>query len=451
MGLSPLTFTGISKYSGDFQTILTRVTTIASFPLEQLKNEQNDITQKAQLTQELNASVKLLQERVQALAAIADANGVAATSSNTAKLSVDSVNTDTATVYSVTEVTALATAAAETSLNGYADSSSTPVSASGSLRLTVGSNQFNFSLAAPENNLLGLRDKINSLGAGVTATILTVGPNSNYLSVTANGTGAKTLSLVEDPAGSPSDFLSSANQGSDLSFKLNGVPVSRTSNQVNDLIPGLSFTVKGTTTGSEALSISLASDRTAITEAIGGFVDAYNALQTKVGGQVGLAAGLLTGDLLVREAQDVLRRAASFGLADGEVRNYSDFGLTFSQTGEISFEQSVFDALGDGGVADVFRFFATEGGLGDLAEDIGGFTDEINGLAKLAIDQYEKTNQRLNDQIASLEDRLDVLRNSYLQKLQAADALLGSLENQQSIVDASIQSLSLVLFGKKEG
>jgi hypothetical protein len=34
--------------------------------------------------------------------------------------------------------------------------------------------------------------------------------------------------------------------------------------------------------------------------------------------------------------------------------------------------------------------------------------------------------------------------------LQAADALLGRLEGQQGMVDASIQSLKFTLFGKQE-
>ena len=67
MGLSPLTFAGISQYSQDFQTILQRVTTIASFPLNQLKNEQSDIGTKRQLTSELSSSVKLFGERIKTL------------------------------------------------------------------------------------------------------------------------------------------------------------------------------------------------------------------------------------------------------------------------------------------------------------------------------------------------------------------------------------------------
>lgn len=450
MGLSPLTFSGISSYSADFQTILTRMTTIASFPLEQLKNEQADITQKAQLSNELNNTVKIFQQKLSALSEAADKKAIRATSSDTTKLSIDSVNTDVATAYSITEVSSLATAASETSTASFATSGATTVSASGSMRLTVGSTNYNIALTPAENNLVGLRDKINSLGAGVTATILTVSPTENYLSVTANGTGQKTLSLTEDPSGTPSNFLTSANQGTNLNFKLNGVSVSRVSNQVNDLVPGVSFTVKGTTTVSESLGITLASDRSQISDAITEFVDAYNTLQAKVGEQVGFSAGLLSGDILVREAQDVLRRAASFGLTDGTLKNWSDLGVTFAQTGQMTFEKSEFDAIGDANLGDIFQFFSSEEGLGELDQRISTYTNEVTGLAKVAIDQYEKTNQRLNDRISEMTDRVGAMRETYLAKLQYADSLLGRLEGQQNIVDASVNSLNLVLYGKRD-
>ncbi len=450
MGLSPLTFSGVSSYSQDFQTILTRVTTIASFPLEQLKNEQSDVVAKRQLTEELSAAVDLFREKISTLAEIADAKAINGATSNSAKLSIDTVNTDLATVYSITEVTSLATAASETSLAAFANSASTAVSPSGSLRLTVGSQTYDLTLAPDENNLIGLRNKINSLGAGVTASILTVGPTENRLSLTANGTGQKTLSLLEDPGGAATNFLTNTNQGSNLNFKLNGVPVSRISNQVNDLVPGVSFTVKGTTTGSEALSITLSSDRSKVTNALTDFVNSYNALQEKVNAQVGAAAGLLSGDLLVREAQSFLRRASSFGLPGGTVRNWSDLGVTFSQTGAAEFDSTTLQGLSESGLSEVFAFFESGSGLGELGEEITGFTDTVTGLAKVAIDQYEESELRLTSQIAEMTERIRLMRDSYLAKLQAADALLGQLEGQQQIVDASISSLNLVLMGKKD-
>jgi flagellar hook-associated protein 2 len=222
MGLTPLAFSGISQYSSDFQTILQRVTTIASFPLNQLKNEQADVAAKRQLTRELNSSVKLLGDRMTALRDVAANRAVSASSSNTSKLTIDSVNTDTLTTYNITEVSSTAKAASETTLIAYENSASTPVSATGELKLTVDGTDYEISLGEGQNNLVGLRNRINSLGAGVTASILTVDGSTNYLSITANSNGAKPITLTDDPDGAATALLTSANPGSNLNFKLNG-------------------------------------------------------------------------------------------------------------------------------------------------------------------------------------------------------------------------------------
>jgi flagellar hook-associated protein 2 len=449
MGLTPLAFSGISQYSSDFQTILQRVTTIASFPLTQLRNERQDVATRRQLTQELNSSVRLLGERLTTLKDVAANRAVAATSSNNAKLTIDSVNTDTLTAYSITEVTSLAKPATETTVSSYANSVSTLVSATGNLRLNVGGTDFNISLSESQNNLIGLRDRINTLGAGVTATILTVGENENYLSITANSNGERPITLTDDPDGAATTLLTATNPGSNLNFKLNGVAVSRSTNQVNDLIPGVSFTLKNTTEGSEALTINLASDRFRLSSAISGFVDAYNAVQGKVNGQVGQSAGLLTGDYLVREAQDILRRVASFGLGEGTVKNWSDLGVTFASTGAMSFDTQQFNGLSETRLRDSFAFFRDETGLGRFTRATAAFSEDVTGLAALQLEQYDRSDSRISEQIIRTEERINLLRQNYLSKLQAADALLGQFESQRSIMKASIESLNLVLYGRR--
>ena len=451
MGLTPLTFAGISQYSQDFQTILQRVTTIASFPLNQLKNEQQDVAAKRLLTSELSNSVKLLGDKITALKDVAANRAVSATSSNTSKLTIDSVNTDTLTTYNITDVTSIAVAAAETSLSSYASSTATQVSASGSVRLTVGTTLYDIALTSGENNLVGLRDKINTLNSGVTATILTVDAGTNYLSISANATGAKVVALREDPLGLNTSLLTATNQGSNLNFKLNGVQVGRSSNLVNDLVSGVSFTLKQTTSVAETLSIGLSSDRSKLSAAVSGFIDAYNTVQAKITGQVGKTAGLLTGDFLVREAQDILRKVSSFGLGAGSVKNWSDLGVNFSTAGQISFEVGIFNALSQTQLQDSFSFFKDTTGLGALSKSTDGFSQDVTGLASIQIDQYGKTDSRLTEQIAKLEERISVLRQTYLQKLQVADALLGNFESQRNVVSASIDGLNLVLYGKQNG
>ena len=44
MSITPLTFTGVSTYSNDFQTILSRAVQIAQLPLKALQNRDTGLT-----------------------------------------------------------------------------------------------------------------------------------------------------------------------------------------------------------------------------------------------------------------------------------------------------------------------------------------------------------------------------------------------------------------------
>ena len=301
MGLSPLTFTGVSAFSNDLQTVLNRAVAIAQIPLTRLQNEDTDLLQRQTALGQMTQPLTDLGNAVAALGKIAASKAVTASSSDSTKVSVVNTGSEAAAVYTIKEITSVAKAASETSVTAFPDSASTAVSAHGSMRLVVGSDHYDFSLGS--NNLLGLRDKINSLDAGVSATILTTS-GGNYLSISAARSGHTTLQLIDDPATTASAFLTSANQGTNAEFKLNGISISRSSNQVNDIVPGITFNILGKTDTGQSVDLTLKTDRNQLSSAINTFATNYNAVVDLVGQQVGPNAGLLSGDFLVREVQE---------------------------------------------------------------------------------------------------------------------------------------------------
>src|ERR1051326_1901137 len=207
MSTAPLAFTGVSTFSSDFQTILSRQVQIAQIPITQLQNHQSDNTQKKTLLTSLNGAVAALGSSIAALGAN---KGLVATSSDPA-ISVMNTGATQATNYTITNLQSLAKPASETSVLGYADPTLTPIPAN--LQLVLGSSSYSITLGDGQTNLVGLRDAINASGAAVTASIVTTGTgaNPNYLVVSANGNGAITLQLndVTNPA-SPVALLNHA-------------------------------------------------------------------------------------------------------------------------------------------------------------------------------------------------------------------------------------------------
>ncbi len=450
MSLTPLVFTGVSKYSSDFQTILERTVKIASLPITSLQNQQKDLVQRKVVASGLQGAVAAFGASLKSLGEIGDRRAVTGRSTNTAKVAIRSVTASTGGVYQLSKVTSIATAAAETSFSSYPDSNATAVSATGMVQLKVGENTFTVSLTPGENNLAGLRDKINGLGAGVTASILTTA-GANYLSISANTTGETTLSLKDDPGGAATDLLSAANQGTNAVFELNGVPVSQKTNLVNSVIPGLSFEVLGTTDTDEKVSLTLASDRTQLSTALSSLADSYNALVGQVDGQIGESAGLLSGSSLVREIQSVLREVTGFS-GSGDVKSLSGIGLVFNSSNKLTFDASIFAGLTDAQVRAGLDFSGnSEIGLGSLSRKVTAISDPVTGLIQAEINQYNSTGLDLDQRVSALNERVTLLQSGLAQRLQAADSLMATLEAQQSVLTASIDSLSYSLFGKRNG
>lgn len=450
MGITPLSFTGISSFSEDLRTILERTVRIASLPLQALQNETADVLTRRTQLGSLNVAAAAFQSSFEELVRVAENKALAAASSNAEAVTAANSGATAAAAYTLNEITSLAAAASETSLAGY--DSGAAVSATGTVRLTVGAQTYDLALAPEENNIGGLRDAINGLNAGVTATILTTGApaNGNFLVVTASNLGATTLALRDDPGGTNTTLLSASNQGADAVFQLNGVPVTRKSNTVNDLIGGLTFTLKQTS--ATPIELTLATTRSELSGALSDLVSKYNALTSEIDRQVGENAGLLSGDLVVRDLQDSLRQVTSYSAASGSIKGLASLGIEFDKTGVATFESATFQALSDSQINEAFDFVGSATtGLGALAARFQQATDPVTGSIKIQQDDYDRTDRRLQDQIGVLNVRVADLQASVARRLQTYDALLGQLESQQRILDASIQSVNFSLFGKQQG
>ena len=78
-------------------------------------------------------------------------------------------------------------------------------------------------------------------------------------------------------------------------------------------------------------------------------------------------------------------------------------------------------------------------------------SDPVTGLIQAEINQYDATGRDLTSRVSALNERVTLLQSGLAQRLQNADTLLASLESQQTVLTASLNSLSYTLFGKKEG
>ena len=446
---SLLPFTGISQYASDFDAALSKAVQIAQIPVTLLQAQDSTVLQQESAMGSLNTDVAALAASLSSLGTLAAGQALGATSSNPGVVSATATGATTAASYTIDSITSIASTASATSTNGFADSSSTPVSSTGVMNLVVGAN--NYALTLTTNTLVGLQDQINGLGAGVTASILTTS-SGNYLSLSANSTGATAIQLFDDPTGANTNILTqtSADAGSNASFSLNGIPDIQSSNVVNNVIPGITFTLLGTTPITAPVTLSLASDPTQLSSALQNFVTSYNAVQADATAQTGQTGGALVGNTVINQLQSALGQIGSYTSSSGTVQSLSDLGITFNGN-VLSFDQTTFNALSSTQISDAFNFIGSATtGLGGLSSNISELSNPITGVIATETAGLKQTDKDLQTQISTKNTQIAALQTALTSQFEAADALQAELQNQQESVSAALQGVSLALYGKNE-
>ena len=165
------------------------------------------------------------------------------------------------------------------------------------------------------------------------ATVLNTGNVDNpfYLSVSSVSTGESILQLRENEDDPDSNLLTSANQGTNARFKLNGLQVEKSTNQAKDVIPGVRFTISGMTSGNDTVSLTLTSSSAQLYNALQDLATNYSALLEKVDTQVGENVGVLSGDFIIRGLQNDLCGITNYS-GTGTISRLADLGIEMNDT-----------------------------------------------------------------------------------------------------------------------
>jgi flagellar hook-associated protein 2 len=337
----------------------------------------------------------------------------------------------------------------ETSTAGFANAASTQVSTPTFSLVSGSGTPYTIVLNNNNDTLAGLATAITASGAGLTASILTA-PGGDYLSVQANSPGATTLALYAGTnITTGTDLLSkAAHQGSDAVFQLNGINVDQQNNVVNSIIPGVTFTLQGAST--TPVTLTLSSDPTQLSSDLQAFVTQYNALATAVTAQTGASGGPLVGDTIVSQLRQTMQQMVGYTTSTGTVQSLADLGVQFADTtGQLTFDQSTFNALSSTQITDGLSYIgSTTSGLGGFSAQLTQFSDPITGIIQSEVTGLQTTDQDLQSQIATLNTNIANMTAALTQQYEAADAQQAELQQQQTTLSASLQGLSLVLYGQ---
>lgn len=254
-------------------------------------------------------------------------------------------------------------------------------------------------------------------------------------------------------SGDEGGYLKADEADLDAEFTFNGITITRGSNEVDDLIEGVSFTLRAVQEESDApVSLTITRNEETITEQIQTFIDTYNSAITYLNDKSAVdtttyTRGALTGNSTYLQLKINLRTIIASdvdGIESGQLMNLRELGIEINSDGTLEIEDmdALEDAIENNG-DEVEAMFNSENGLAKQFDSVlekyvqtGGIIDDSKKAINRKIDAIE-------DRIEAFEKRLEVERETLRNKFIELQKALSSLSSQQSIIDQSTSILSL--------
>lgn len=461
----------------DINSMVSQLVALERRPLDAMRAEASRLQTQVSSYGKLNSLFSGLQDASNKLAGSALWARTVATSSDDSAVAVVGGNGAAAGRYAV-NVQALAGGQTVAAATPLVDASA--LVGSGSLSIELGRwDTGSFSTQAgspavtldvgPDDTLGTLRDKINALGAGVTAALVT-DASGVRLSLRSAATGADNGFRItaSDDDGSTADAaglsrfaydptggtvgMSLKQDAADARATVNGIDIVSASNELAGVVEGLTLRLRKETT--TAVELAVERDDAGLKEAVKTFADAYSELARYIAEQTkydpaAKVGGPLQGDSGVGSLRQQMRAVLNAGSGASSVfARLSDVGLELQRDGTLTIDDARLDAA-LAQPTELQKAFAHRDNdvpanngfarrYADLAAQVlgvdGSLTTRSEGLRQ-RITRNGEQQERLNERVERFQQRL-------VAQYSAMDANLSRLNALSSYVSQQLAALT---------
>ena len=450
---SPITFSGFNQI--DFNVVLNAIMQQESAPLQALQARQSQLQATDSTYGQLASKLDSLRTASEQLSDASKLTTYAATSSDTAALTVSASADAAAGRYEVT-VNELARAQVTVSGTFSPDTDTTIVATGGSL--TIGTEPI--TIAGPVT-LKALVAAINAdANAPATASIVATEPGKYRLVLTSKNTGeanaftisnqltAGTMTFADADGNNISGDSVSDNavNATNASLLINNIPVTSTTNTLTDAIPGVTLTLLQKDPA-KTVVVSVARDDEALADRVATFVESFNDLVKFADAQATASnngtAGAIGRDSVLRGLRGALRNALLGAHGSAAFTRLAEVGLGFTRTGELTLDRGALTSALDANPLALQSLFAdtSTGAFTAVNSLIDDYTD-AGGFLPDARTRLSDEISRVGRQMDDMSARLAVRRAALQQEFTAADEAMARLNSQKS----SLSSISSDLF-----
>ena len=307
----------------------------------------------------------------------------------------------------------------------------------------------------------GVVSAINAASTGVTASLVDTGiSGSNYRIILSGPTGSEgAFTITSTPDLGFGDNGNTLQSAQDSIINFDGLTVTRNSNEISDVIEGVTMALTKTTETSVRLNI--VSDKTTLKTNLENVVTTYNDLNTLFteltaeGSEAELGGALSDDTSLVRYLQSQIRTAmfADSSTSSGSVNALRDLGVSLDKVGNLTLDESTYDNVVAANYDDVVMMLsantsdqnlydtASKGLSQDIATILEDFSDNT-GVLTTRTSKAKDELQDYKDELVKLEARMESVYQRYLTQFSAMESLMASMDTTKDYLEGQLESLS---------
>ncbi|MFS8524391.1 MAG: flagellar filament capping protein FliD [Limnochordales bacterium] len=430
----------------DTETLVQQLMAIERRPLVLMQERKNLLQQQRDAWRDINTRLNNLRDRMAELSRTSLFEGRSAVSS-AADVATASATRDAAEARYNIEVVQLAQShrVASAKLEGA-------IGYTGSAWLAVGDRDPVVIEIDADDTVHTIAEKINEADVAVTARVI-----DGRLVIQADETGEAHQLKFEGAlwrelgiTGDDGEILDTAQLQSaqDAVFKIEGLTIARSSNKIDDVIEGVTFTLQGE--GETVIDIKR--DEAAVLDAVRKFVEQYNSTMSFIQSRSS-DGGVLQGDtLLMRIAfqlrSDITARVDGAGLAYNQL---AAVGISIDRHGTMTLnEAKLREALADDPEAVQKLFAATQdadgfdGVTARLESRFQAWLQAGDGLLAARQKMFGDRMKAIDDSIEQMERRLEIREQNLMRQFIALEEVMAAFQTQAMWLEGQINQLNLM-------
>tara|TARA_Y100000817_G_C16846536_1_gene540265 strand:- start:26 stop:1402 length:1377 start_codon:yes stop_codon:yes gene_type:complete len=436
--------------SGLPPNIVEQLVEVERIPIKNMETKKMKSEARLKLVNELDEGMNKIKDSIGTLASVRGFNDYKLTSgdNNIVSGTVDP-NSAASGSWNI-EVVELAQKAAAIT-NGFPDKDRTEIG-TGYFRFETPDGDREVYIKGNTSTLEGAMNAINRANLGIRASIINDRKDSDRpFKLMLSGENVGGENRIEYPTlyfldGDQDIYFDEEREAKNGLIKVDGFEFEVDSNQLTDIIPGVTVDLKQAAPGRQ-VNVSVSEDREVVSGKVKEFVDAVNGVLSFIQNQNRLTENTdtsqtLGGDGLLRSIENRFRRLLQGSVVgvSGSVNRLNQIGIEFNRNGTLTFSQEKFDGALAANPDGVQQFFAGDGFatgfISSLKRTIATVQDQVFGPITVRKKALQNKIRQIDDRIGQKERQLEKKEQSLRRKFANLEQNMSRLKNQMSQVGA---------------